>query len=74
MPLEVVASILQVARTVVGSQELAVDTDADLKNFEVPAVRILGVGTRIRFGIPLAIRRGLGWGAWSYYGLKRLFT
>jgi pimeloyl-ACP methyl ester carboxylesterase len=73
MPAEVVASILQAAKAVGGSQQ-RVDMDADLKSFELPEVRVLGPRTWIRFGVPLAIGRVLGWGAWSYYGLKKLFT
>lgn len=74
MQREVVTAILQALEAVGGSRELGVRNDADTKTFEVPVVKLFGPGTWVRYGLPLTIGRVLGWGFWSYYGLKGMFT
>ncbi|KAJ4354105.1 uncharacterized protein N0V89_005838 [Didymosphaeria variabile] len=74
MPAEVVAIILRTVEEAEGSQKPRAREGANLKMIEIPAVKILVPGTWFRFGFPLAIGRVLGWGFWSYQGLKGLFT
>lgn len=74
MPAEVVAGILQAVKTVGGLPELDIPDYTGMKGVQVPAVEIFAPGTWVRFGLPLAIGREIGWGFWSYYGVKKLFT
>ncbi|KAK7182347.1 hypothetical protein DPSP01_002351 [Paraphaeosphaeria sporulosa] len=74
MPVEIVAAILQAVKMAGRSPELSARNDAVLKKSYVPAVKIFAPRTWVRFGLPLAIGRLLGWGFWSYHGLKGIFT